>query len=233
MNLDESGTRIMINQFLTEILGYQALDEVKTEHMIKGTYADYVINISGKQHFLIEVKSIQIGLSNKHLRQAVEYAANEAIDWILLTNGKDFELYRLLFEKPIDTKLVYSFSLDEDGEDLKSIIETLQFLSRPVVIKNGLDYLWNKYCALAPQNIASFLYSGKIISILKKELKEKHGTTFDEQDISDAITNVLSESLSDIKPFKEKKKTEKHKPSISITLPALETNQIEPSAKEE
>lgn len=35
-DLDESGTRIMINTFLTTILGYQELEDIKTEYMIKG-----------------------------------------------------------------------------------------------------------------------------------------------------------------------------------------------------
>ena len=37
--LDESGTRLMINSFLTEVLNFLPLDEVKTEYMIRGTYA--------------------------------------------------------------------------------------------------------------------------------------------------------------------------------------------------
>lgn len=39
-DLDESGTRIMVNHILTDLLGYKSLDEIKTEYMIKGTYAD-------------------------------------------------------------------------------------------------------------------------------------------------------------------------------------------------
>ena len=40
VELDESGTRLMINSFLTDVLGFAAIEEVKTEYMIKGTYAD-------------------------------------------------------------------------------------------------------------------------------------------------------------------------------------------------
>lgn len=76
-DLDESGTRIMINNFLSSILGYQELEEIKTEYMIKGTYADYIVQIGGKRHFLVEVKALSIDLSDKHLRQAVNYGANE------------------------------------------------------------------------------------------------------------------------------------------------------------
>jgi len=56
IDLDESGTRIMINHFLSDVLGYAALEEIRTEYMIKGTYADYMIRLNGEQHFLVEVK---------------------------------------------------------------------------------------------------------------------------------------------------------------------------------
>ena len=35
--LDESGTRLMINSFLTDVLGFIPIEEVKTEYMIRGT----------------------------------------------------------------------------------------------------------------------------------------------------------------------------------------------------
>src|SRR5688500_14128054 len=95
--LDESGTRLMVNDFLTNVLGFAAIDEVKTEYMIKGTYADYVVRLKGVIHFLVEVKSLSLTLSHKHLRQAVEYGANEGIDWAILTNGKILELYKIIF----------------------------------------------------------------------------------------------------------------------------------------
>lgn len=42
INLNEADTRIMTNSFLTEILGYRELEEIKTEYRIKSEYADYV-----------------------------------------------------------------------------------------------------------------------------------------------------------------------------------------------
>jgi hypothetical protein len=79
-DLDESGTRLMINSFLTEVLGFAPIEEVKTEYMIRGTYADYVIQTKGVRHFLVEVKSLSLALSEKHLRQAINYGANEGIE---------------------------------------------------------------------------------------------------------------------------------------------------------
>src|ERR1700742_440601 len=95
--LDESGTRLMINSFLSDVLGYLPIEEIKTEYMIKGTYADYVIQINGVQHFLVEVKALSLQLSEKHLRQTINYGANEGVEWALLTNGRQFDFYKILF----------------------------------------------------------------------------------------------------------------------------------------
>ena len=46
--LDESVTRILVNHLLTEVLGYEELIDVKTEYEIKGSYADYVIELEKK-----------------------------------------------------------------------------------------------------------------------------------------------------------------------------------------
>ena len=94
--LDESGTRIMINSFLTDVLGFEPIVEVRTEYLIKGTYADYVVQLKEVRHFLVEVKALGIELSEKHLRQSVNYGANEGIEWALLTNGKQFGFSKII-----------------------------------------------------------------------------------------------------------------------------------------
>lgn len=134
IELDESGTRIMINSFLTDVLGYKQLEEIKTEYMIKGTYADYVIQINKARHFLVEVKALSFELSEKHLRQTINYGANEGIEYALLTNGKSFEFYKIIFAKPISSHLIFSVELS-DSTTQKEDIEYLQHLHRDNVIK--------------------------------------------------------------------------------------------------
>ncbi|MBL0337319.1 MAG: hypothetical protein IPP73_18925 [Chitinophagaceae bacterium] len=65
--LDESGTRLMINSFLTDVLGYKPIEEIRTEYMIKGTYADYVLQINKHRHFLVEVKACRLNYQKTHL----------------------------------------------------------------------------------------------------------------------------------------------------------------------
>src|SRR6218665_1299901 len=127
--LDESGTRIMINRFLSDVLGYKQLEEIKTEYMIKGTYADYVIQVNKTRHFLVEVKALSFQLSEKHLRQTINYGANEGIEYALLTNGKSFEFYKIIFAQPISSHLIFSLDLS-DAAGLKNAANHLQHLHK-------------------------------------------------------------------------------------------------------
>src|SRR3990172_9576949 len=210
-DLDESGTRLMINTLLTDVLGYTSIEEVKTEYMIKGTYADYVVQLKGVRHFLVEVKSLSLDLSEKHLRQAINYGANEGIEWALLTNGKQFDFYRILFNKPIESKKVFSVDL-ADKSNLKNSAEYFQYLHKDSVSKKGLEHYWNRCVALDPITIANILIDGKIINYVKKSLKNKFKNKFSDDEVLNSIKKVINEIV-DIESIKYKKirKTIKHK----------------------
>jgi hypothetical protein len=205
--LDESGTRLLINHFLTDMLGYKTLEEVKTEYMIKGTYADYVIQIGGKRHFLVEVKALSLNLSDKHLRQSINYGANEGIDWVLLTNGSSFEFYKVIFDKPISQELIFRINLS-DAASHKSAADFLQYLHKESVVKGGLDDLWSRHTALSPKTLAKLIYSIETIKFLQKELKKQCGIKFDSSDLESAVKRVDSECIQvdDIKSAQKKER---------------------------
>lgn len=197
--LDESATRLMINSFLSDVLGYAELDEVKTEYTIKGTYADYVIQLDKKQHIVIEVKAIQINLSENHIRQALGYAANEGIDWVLLTNGKQWMLFRVLFEKPIKNILVFNFDLSIE-ESYKKAIVALEYLTKKCVEKGDLEQYWERYIVIEPKNLCKYLYEPETIKLLKRMLKKEVGINFSEEDLFEAIHKIVITKIDKEKP---------------------------------
>ena len=198
-DLDESATRLMINAFLTDILGYAELEEIRTEHMIKGAYADYVIQVDRKKHLVVEVKAIQIDLSDNHLRQAVGYAANEGIDWVLLTNGRSFEVYRVIFKKPITYKRLFVFDLRVAGI-LKDAAEGLILLHKRFLTRGELDAFWKRYQALEPNNLCRYLYAKEIVRLLRRALKHDAGLSFSEEDIFDSIHEIIVTKIDSHKP---------------------------------
>lgn len=197
--VDESGTRIMINSFLTEVLGYKELEEIKTEYRIRGEYADYVVQLRRKKHFVIEVKSIQLDLNDKHLRQSLNYAANEGIDWILLLNGRQLELYRVNFGKPISSTLIYSINfLDNDA--FKKCAEQLWFLTKRAVEKGELEEFWKRSNALQRESFAKVLYSEEIVKRIRNNLKNNTGIYFQLEDVATALYDVITHETTFLRP---------------------------------
>lgn len=206
VELDESGTRLLINTFLTDVLGYKPIEEIKTEYMIKGTYADYVIQIAKTRHFLVEVKALSYTLSEKHLRQTINYGANEGIEYALLTNGKNFEFYKIIFEKPINSRLIFTLDLS-DQTKFKEAVEYLQHLHRDSVIKNTFKALWNKCEASDPYNVSGILCSSPVLKQISKLIKVKYNEKCSEEVVLAAVKKIIAEKMDPllIKPFKEVK----------------------------
>lgn len=233
-DLDESGTRIMINNFLSSILGYQELEEIKTEYMIKGTYADYIVQIGGKRHFLVEVKALSIDLSDKHLRQAVNYGANEGIEWAILTNGRQFQVYKILFEKPISERLIFEIDFTSEEFNAKDALEDLIYFHRDAVVKKSLDDLWSRYSALDPLNIAGLLFAPHVVSFLKKELRAKYDSKFEDDEIIEALNEVVCNEIPEdklkIPRFKSKKKKVIKKPTSDSESQTAESSSDEISS---
>lgn len=211
-NLDESATRIMTNNFLTEILGYKELEEIKTEYRIRSEYADYVIQLKRKKHFVVEVKSIDIDISDKHLRQSLSYAANEGIDWILLLNGREVQLYRVNFGKPVTTTLIFKLDL-MNSDDLKKAPELIWNLTKRAVERGELETFWKRTNALNPVNLAKLLYSEEVVKRLRNDLKEQTGIYFQMEDVAESLSQIISEEVDFPKPRLRVKKKAQIKPS--------------------
>ena len=199
LKLDESATRLMVNYFLTEVLGYVELEDIKTEYNIKGEYADYVIQISRKKHFVIEVKSIQIDLNDKHLRQSLSYSANEGIDWILLFNGKQVQLYRVIFAKPIKVHLIFDFDLT-NLSTMKKASENLIYLCKFSIQKKELESYWKKFDALSAQNLIKQVYTKEVVNAIRRKLKKTSNIYFNDEEITDALEVLIANENKHQKP---------------------------------
>ena len=200
-NLDEASTRLMVNSFLTDILGYAELEEVKTEYAIRGEYADYVVEIGRKKHFIVEAKSISLDLSDKHLRQATSYAVNEGIDWVLLTNGSAFVLYRVLFDKPISVKKVFDHDLMKE-KNLENIAGDLVLLSKKSFEKKDLEKHWERFEVAEPAGLSKLLYHKTVVSAIRRVMRQKAGLTFSEDEVLDALHTLITQPIEGIKPTK-------------------------------
>lgn len=197
---NESATRIYVNEFLQDVLGYTFDEEIKTEYAIKGEYADYVIQLKRKKNFVVEVKAMSIDLSEKHLRQAQNYAANEGIEWILLFNGRQIQLYRLLFTKPIRNQLIVDLDLG-DITQMHKASEQLLPLTKHAVERGELEDYWRRVDALTPASLLKTIYTEDVIRAIRLKVKKQSGIGFSQEEILDAVHQlILAGCLEAIKP---------------------------------
>ena len=112
-DVNESDTVVIVTDLLQYVFGYDKYSEISSEHAIRGTYCDLAVKIDGKLSFLLEVKAIGLELKEQHVKQAVDYAANQGVEWVGLTNGAVWRIYRVGFSKPISHTLVVEFDLLE------------------------------------------------------------------------------------------------------------------------
>src|SRR6267378_1042283 len=109
-DVNESDTVIIVTDMLSEIFGYDKYSEITSEHAIRGTFCDLAISLEGKVQLLVEIKAIGLELKDAFVKQAIDYAANKGVDWVLLTNGVMWRIYKVSFSKPIDQELVAEFN---------------------------------------------------------------------------------------------------------------------------
>jgi predicted type IV restriction endonuclease len=110
-DVKESDTVVIVTDLLHEVFGYDKYSEISSEHMIRGTFCDLVVKLDGALALLIEVKAIGLELKDQFVKQAVDYAANQGCEWVALTNGIAWQVYKVGFSKPIQHELVVSLDL--------------------------------------------------------------------------------------------------------------------------
>ncbi|MGO8683098.1 MAG: DUF5655 domain-containing protein [Thermoleophilia bacterium] len=189
--VNEADTRLLVSAILNETLGWDPFTDLTSEHLIKGQYCDFAIKQQTGLFAIVEVKAVAIQLSPKHLYQAVSYAANEGVDWVVLTNGADWQVYRVVFAKPVNQDLVFEISLlDEEMSPTKKA-ELLYLLSSEAQRTNELDAYYEKKAALCGTNIAKALLDQKVLNALRLEMRRRHGHNVSPQELATMLVSEV------------------------------------------
>jgi predicted type IV restriction endonuclease len=170
-DVNESDTVSVLNDILGEVLGYDKYLEVTSEFSIRSTYCDLAIKVEDKVQFLIEVKAIGIDLKETHMKQACDYGANHGVQWVILTNGVDWRLYRIRFEQPINYDLVCTFNFLALNLKNEKDQEFLFMLAKEGLNKNAREDYYDKVQSINRYIVGSFLLGEPVLSLLRRELK--------------------------------------------------------------
>lgn len=220
---NESDTVVMLTGILSDILGFDKYTDITTEHAIRGTFCDLAIKVNGSISIIIEAKAVGIELKDPHVKQAVDYGANKGIDWVILTNGVTWRIYKILFTKPIQHIPVLQFEFSHIRSKSLEDLELLYLISKEGILKNSLEDFYIQKQATNKFMIGNLLYSESVLSTIKKELRNIYP---DIKVSTEEIQKVLYSGVIK-REINEGEESEEAKKKIARSLKKKEKEKIE------
>ncbi|HEX9798643.1 MAG TPA: restriction endonuclease subunit R [Thermoanaerobaculia bacterium] len=170
-DVNESDTVVVVTDLLQEVFGYDKYADITSEHMIRSTFCDLAIKVASELQVLLEVKAIGLDLKDQHVKQAVDYAANQGAEWVGLTNGVQWRVYKVIFGKPLQQELVVEFDLlamnPKDAHD----VEMLSLLAKESWTKAKLGEYASLRQALSRFFLGAVVLSEPVLEVVRRELR--------------------------------------------------------------
>lgn len=171
-DVNESNTVTIIVDMLASVFGFDKFLDITSEQAIRGTFCDLAIELGGKIKYLIEVKAIGLNLKDNHLRQAIGYGATHGISWVVLTNGINWEIYKIRFEKPVDYDLVCSFDFLGLNSRKQDDQGKLFLLCKEGIEKAAIEKYHDHVASVNRFMVGAITLSAPVVSIIRRELRK-------------------------------------------------------------
>lgn len=170
-DINESDTVVIITDMLSYVFGFDKYSEITSEFSIRGTFCDLAVKVDGDPKYLIEVKAVGINLKDNHLKQAVDYGANKGIDWVVLTNGINWEIHKIKFERPIGNELVCSINMLELNPRKASDHDKLFLLCKEGLSKAAIEEFHQHQQSVNRFVVGALLFTDPVLDVIRRELR--------------------------------------------------------------
>lgn len=171
-DVNEADTVTIVADIVSNVFGFDKYTEITSEYCIRGTYCDLAVKVDGKPQYLIEVKAIGLTLKDNHLRQAINYGANQGIQWVVLTNGIVWEIYSIRLEKTVQHELVCSIDLLATSPRKSEDQEKLWLLCKEGLTKAAMDEFAQRAQSVNRFVIGAILAGDEVANTVRKELRK-------------------------------------------------------------
>jgi hypothetical protein len=170
-DVNESDTVIIVTDLLSELFGYDKYSEITSEIAIRGTYCDLATKLGGHVQCLIEVKAAGTELKENHTKQAVDYAANQGVDWVILTNCSVWKVYKVSYTKPVGQELVLDFDILSLNCKKSDDLECLFLIAKEGFLRSALGEFSAQKQALNRFFIAATVLTDPVLDVIRRELR--------------------------------------------------------------
>jgi predicted type IV restriction endonuclease len=186
----EADTRTFVTDLLVEGLSYDKYEELTAEYLVKGEFADIGIKVDKKLLAFVEIKRIGLDLKDTHLRQVKNYAANEGVEWVILTNGRNWQVYHISNTTPIEHELLFQADLLGDGSPAEKVAQLWQ-ISKAAMVKGVINETYQSAAAVNNVSIKSALLSESVLIAVRKEIRARTKQLVDVKQLKEVISSEL------------------------------------------
>jgi predicted type IV restriction endonuclease len=191
-DVNEADTVKIVADILSEVFGFDRYREITSEYAIRNTYCDLAVKINDNVKYLIEVKSISIELKEAHLRQAINYGANEGIQWVILTNGLVWQVYNIRLKQSIVSNKILELNFLDLNPRKKEDQEQLFLLAKEGLSKDVISEYHERVKCVNRFVISSILLNKFGLDLIKRELRRlSPGLKIENSEIESILNNDI------------------------------------------
>lgn len=167
----EEQVRIWCMDALRTALGYDN-EDLETERKVLNGRIDIAIKKDGRVMTVIECKAIRSRLGSSVLDQAGTYAATLSANWVVLTNGDIWKLYRVIPRHGHEPTMELVFDvalLDDDGISERDA-ENLYLLTARAMSCGDTEKAYHRMVCKNSLRLRAALFSERVVKAMRLEL---------------------------------------------------------------
>ena len=171
----EEQVRVWCIDAIRSALGYRD-EEIDTECRVLSGRVDIAIKKDNRILIVVECKNIRSRLGGSVRDQGGAYAATLSAEWMVVTNGDLWKLYRVVPRNGQEPKLELIFDislLDEDGISDRDA-ENLYLLTSRAMTCGDTQKVYHNVCCLSSLRLRSALFSERVVKAMRLELLQTY-----------------------------------------------------------
>jgi predicted type IV restriction endonuclease len=164
---------------------------LSAEHPVRGEFADYGLRIDQQLVAFVEMKRATTKLGLRHLRQVELYAMHEGVEWVVLTNGANWQVYHLTAGLPIVVDLAFDINLVDENLSPAHKVDKLFYLSKESMKRRQIDELWRMQAATSPKQLVAALLSKPVVTALHREVWRRTRERVEEKELTRLLKDTV------------------------------------------
>lgn len=170
-DINKPDTIVLVNDMLEEVFGFDKYTDVTNDFYITTTFCDLAMYIDKKISILMDVKPIGIPLSFEQIQKARKHAIAKGIEYVVLTNGAQWQIYDCHPDKALETDVMLEFDLLQMDPEEKADVKKVFALSQRGIKRSIARKFKERESIMNIHTIGALMLSDKFVSTLKRELQ--------------------------------------------------------------